>query len=332
MSSLKENKMGTMPIGRLLLTMALPMALSMLVQALYNVVDSAFVAKISDVNQDALNAVSLAFPVQNIMIGIATGTAVGVNALLSRALGERDADMVNRSALNGVFLAGLGMLLSALFGIFCAELFMRSQTSNEAVIAYGTAYIRIITIASFGIFGEIIFERLLQSTGRTIYTLVTQGTGAVLNIIFDPILIFGLFGLPRIITCEANYDRFLKLVDSPANGLTFCTGSLGASPDNDLVHMAGKYADRIPFLHLRNILRTGDRCFHEVGHPTECGSIDMYGIAKTLVEHGFDGYVRPDHGRMIWGETGRYGYGLYDRALGATYIAGLFEAIEKDRG
>ena len=118
MSSLKENKMGTMPIGRLLLTMALPMALSMLVQALYNVVDSAFVAKISDVNQDALNAVSLAFPVQNIMIGIATGTAVGVNALLSRALGERDPDMVNRSALNGVFLAGLGMLLSALFGIF----------------------------------------------------------------------------------------------------------------------------------------------------------------------------------------------------------------------
>ena len=161
-------------------------------------VDSAFVAKISDVNQDALNAVSLAFPVQNIMIGIATGTAVGVNALLSRALGERDADMVNRSALNGVFLAGLGMLLSALFGIFCAELFMRSQTSNEAVIAYGTAYIRIITIASFGIFGEIIFERLLQSTGRTIYTLFTQGTGAVLNIIFDPILIFGLFGLPRM--------------------------------------------------------------------------------------------------------------------------------------
>ena len=169
MSSLKENKMGTMPIGRLLLTMALPMALSMLVQALYNVVDSAFVAKISDVNQDALNAVSLAFPVQNIMIGIATGTAVGVNALLSRALGERN-------ALNGVFLAGLGMLLSALFGIFCAELFMRSQTSNEAVIAYGTAYIRIITIASFGIFGEIIFERLLPSTGRTIYTLFTQGT------------------------------------------------------------------------------------------------------------------------------------------------------------
>ncbi len=142
---------------------------------------------------------------------------------------------------------------------------------------------------------------------------------------------WSLFGLPRIITCEQNLDRFLNLVKSPANGLTFCTGSLGASADNDLVHMAGKYAEQIPFLHLRNILRTGDHCFHEVGHPTECGSNDMYGIVRALVENGFSGYVRPDHGRMIWGEKGRYGYGLFDRALGATYIAGLFEAVQKDR-
>ncbi|MBQ8742606.1 MAG: mannonate dehydratase [Clostridia bacterium] len=142
---------------------------------------------------------------------------------------------------------------------------------------------------------------------------------------------WGIFGLPRIITCEENLDRFLSLVDSDANGLTFCTGSLGASKGNDLVKMAGKYAKRIHFLHLRNIKITSDRQFHEVGHPTECGSIDMYGIARALCENGFDGYVRPDHGRMIWGETGRYGYGLFDRALGATYIAGLFEAIEKDR-
>ena len=141
---------------------------------------------------------------------------------------------------------------------------------------------------------------------------------------------WGLFGLPRIITTEKNLDRFLKLVDSPNNGLTFCTGSLGAGQENDLVKMAAKYADRIHFLHLRNIKFTGDKCFHEVGHPTECGSIDMYGIAKALVENGFDGYVRPDHGRMIWGEKGRYGYGLFDRALGATYIAGLFEALEKE--
>ena len=198
MDSLKENKMGVRPVGRLLFTMALPMALSMLVQALYNVVDSAFVAKISDVNQDALNAVSLAFPVQNIMIGVATGIAVGVNALLSRGLGEKNQEEVNRSALNGLFLALCGTVLAALFGIFGAEAFMRSQTHNQAVIAYGTTYIRIITIVSFGIFGEIIFERLLQSTGRTVYTLITQGTGAVINIILDPILIFGLCGMPRM--------------------------------------------------------------------------------------------------------------------------------------
>lgn len=198
MESLKENKMGVRPVGRLLFSMALPMALSMLVQALYNVVDSAFVAKISDVNQDALNAVSLAFPVQNIMIGVATGIAVGVNALLSRSLGEKNQDEVNRSALNGLFLALCGTVLAALFGIFGAEAFMRSQTHNTAVIAYGTSYIRIITIVSFGIFGEIIFERLLQSTGRTAYTLITQGTGAVINIILDPILIFGLCGMPRL--------------------------------------------------------------------------------------------------------------------------------------
>ena len=140
---------------------------------------------------------------------------------------------------------------------------------------------------------------------------------------------WGMFGLPRIITCEENYDRFLKLVDSPANGLTFCTGSLGADPNNDLIRMASKYADRIHFLHLRNIKYDGERCFEEVGHPTVCGSIDMFGIVKALVDKNWDGYVRPDHGRMIWGEKGRYGYGLFDRALGATYIAGLFEAIEK---
>ena len=143
---------------------------------------------------------------------------------------------------------------------------------------------------------------------------------------------WGIFGLPRIITDQKNIDRFLNIVPSKNNGLTFCTGSLGASTDNNLVEMAKKYAPRVHFLHLRNILITGEREFCEVGHPTECGSIDMYGIARALCENGFDGYVRPDHGRMIWGERGRYGYGLFDRALGATYIAGLFEGIEKTLG
>ena len=141
---------------------------------------------------------------------------------------------------------------------------------------------------------------------------------------------WGMFGLPRIITGKKNLQRFFDIVPATNHGLTLCTGSFGANPENDLVDMADSFADRIHFLHLRNIKITGDRQFEEVGHPTACGSIDMYGVAKALVKKGWDGYVRPDHGRMIWGETGRYGYGLFDRALGATYIVGLFEALEKE--
>lgn len=142
---------------------------------------------------------------------------------------------------------------------------------------------------------------------------------------------WGIFGLPRIITNEKNYERFLSLVDEKENGLTFCTGSLGADDGNDLVAMAAKFADRIHFAHIRNIKITGHRQFHEVAHPTDCGSLDIYGILKALHDNGFDGYVRPDHGRMIWGEKGRYGYGLFDRALGAAYITGVWEAIEKSK-
>ena len=140
---------------------------------------------------------------------------------------------------------------------------------------------------------------------------------------------WGMFGLPRIITCEKNYERFFEIAPYKENGITFCTGSLGANPQNNLVEMAAKFADKIHFLHLRNIKITGERRFEEVGHYTDCGSLDMFGIVKALVDNGFDGYVRPDHGRMIWGEKGIYGYGLFDRALGATYINGLFEAVEK---
>ncbi|MBQ7860583.1 MAG: mannonate dehydratase [Clostridia bacterium] len=142
---------------------------------------------------------------------------------------------------------------------------------------------------------------------------------------------YPIFGLPRIITNEENLDRFLKIVDSPANSLCLCTGSLGCAKTNDVVRMVRKYSamDRIAFMHIRNVLIMDDGSFEESGHLSKCGSIDMYEVVKALVETGFDGYVRPDHGRMIWGETGRPGYGLYDRALGATYINGLFEACEK---
>ncbi len=173
---------------------------------------------------------------------------------------------------------------------------------------------------------EVLWQNLERFLKKVIPTAAGVGIKMAIHPDDPP---WGIFGLPRIITCEKNLDRFLSLVDDEANGLTFCTGSLGASVENDLPHMAKKYAKRIHFAHLRNIKITGERCFEEVGHLSECGSLDMYAIVKNLVDGGFDGYVRPDHGRMIWGEMGRYGYGLFDRALGATYINGLFEAVER---
>ena len=142
---------------------------------------------------------------------------------------------------------------------------------------------------------------------------------------------WSIFGLPRIITNKKNIERFLKLYDSKYNGLTLCSGSLGADPNNDIPDMVRSFCDRIHFAHIRNIKITGERCFEESAHKTEAGSLDIFGIVKAYHDCGFDGYTRPDHGRMIWGETGRPGYGLYDRALGAVYINGIWEALEKTK-
>ncbi len=139
-----------------------------------------------------------------------------------------------------------------------------------------------------------------------------------------------MFGLPRIITGADSYDRMIEAVPNKHNGFTFCTGSLGAGRDNDLIAMAEKYARRIYFAHIRQLKFCGERDFTEAGHLTGAGNLDIYGIVKALVKGGFDGYVRPDHGRNIWGEDGKPGYGLYDRALGAAYLNGLFEAVEKE--
>ena len=190
-----ENKMGTMPVNKLLVSMSLPMIASMLVQALYNVVDSVFVAQISE---NALTAVSLAFPIQSLMIAVSSGTCVGINALLSRSLGEKRQKEANLSAVNGVFLAFVSYLVFALMGILGSHLFFASQTENREIVEFGTQYLTICLIFSFGIFMEMTFERIMQSTGRTIYSMVTQGTGAIINIILDPIMIFGLFGFPRL--------------------------------------------------------------------------------------------------------------------------------------
>lgn len=141
---------------------------------------------------------------------------------------------------------------------------------------------------------------------------------------------WSIFGLPRIITNEKNLERFLKLVDSKYNGLSLCSGSLGVAPTNDIPHLIRKFGDKVHFGHVRNIKRTGDKCFEESSHLSSDGSLDMYEIMKAYHDIGFEGPIRPDHGRMIWGETGRYGYGLYDRALGAAYLNGLWESIIKE--
>ena len=185
----EENKLGVMPITKLIWNMSLPIIASMLVQALYNIVDSWFVSRVSE---QALTAVSLAFPAQNLMIGLATGTAVGVNALMGRALGARLRERADRVANNGVFLAVVGFVISALLGLTCSDLFFRSQTQVESIIQMGNDYLRIVTIGSLGMFCQIMYERLLQGTGRSILSMYTQGLGAIINIILDPIFIFGL--------------------------------------------------------------------------------------------------------------------------------------------
>ena len=193
--TLRENKMGTMPENRLLLSMAVPMMISMLVQALYNIVDSIFVSRICE---DALTAVSMAFPWQNIVIAIAVGFGVGINALLSRALGQKNAERVNQVAVNGLLLALLSYLLVLVAGLIGIRAYMRTQTDIETIVNYGITYLNICILCSFGVFIEITFERFLQATGRTVYSMVTQLVGAITNIILDPILIFGLLGFPKM--------------------------------------------------------------------------------------------------------------------------------------
>ncbi len=191
----QENKMGAMPVNRLLISMSLPMMISMLVQALYNIIDSIFVSRI---NENALTAVSLAFPLQSLMIAFGVGTGVGINALLSRALGEKDSEKVNKAAVNGIFLDGVNFVIFLLIGLFATTPFYLSQTGDAEIFSYGKQYLSIVCCCSLGMFTQFVFERLLQSTGKTFYTMLTQGMGALINIILDPIFIFGYFGLPAM--------------------------------------------------------------------------------------------------------------------------------------
>ena len=211
-----ENKMGTMPVKQLIIAMSLPMMISMLVQALYNVVDSIFVAQIEE---DALTAVTLAFPMQNLMIAVGAGTGVGINALLSKALGEKRFDKSDAAANTGIFLSLLNFIAFLVIGFLLSEPFIRTQTADPKIIAYGTTYLRICCCMSVGVFFQITFERLLQSTGRTFYSMISQLTGAVINIIMDPILIFGLLGCPKMGVAGAAYATVLGQVIASFLGL-----------------------------------------------------------------------------------------------------------------
>ena len=215
---LPENKMGTMPIGKLLINMALPMIISMLVQALYNVVDSIYVSQISE---NAVTALSLAFPIQNLQIGFAVGIGVGVNALLSKSLGQKDQENANFAAGNGAVIMVIATIAFMIFGIVGVEPFFRIQTDVPATLEASITYTRICSIGCLGVFISILCERLLQSTGRTIYTMITQSFGAIINIILDPILIHGQRGLPAMGIAGAAWATIIGQWASAILGIIF---------------------------------------------------------------------------------------------------------------
>lgn len=263
------NKMGTMPINRLLLSMSLPMVAAMLVQALYNIVDSMFVAQLSE---NALTAVSLAFPVQNLMIAVSTGTGVGMNALISRSLGEGNRERANLIANNGVYLAIFSSIAFALLAFFGSGFFFRMQTDDLDIIRQGTAYIQVCSCLSIGVFLQIAFDRILQATGRTFYTMLTQGLGAILNIILDPILIFGLFGMPRLGISGAALATVLGQIAAACLSLWF-----NKKKNDDIVISPKKYG--LSAMAVKKI--------YAIGIPSICmasiGSIMTFGMNKILI-------------------------------------------------
>ena len=280
----KENKMGVMPVNKLLMNMSLPMMISMLVQALYNVVDSIFVSRI---DENALTAVSMAFPIQSLMIALGAGTGVGVNALLSRSLGEKDYDRVNKAAGNGIFLAGINYLVFLLVGILVTTPFYLSQTKDAQILSYGQQYLTIICCCSFGMYGQFIFERLLQSTGRTFYTMITQSIGAIINIILDPIFIFGYFGVPKMGVAGAALATILsQLLSAVLVIIATVSGQIVAGTIALVINI--KKNDEIQ-LRLKGFRPDGKIIarIYEVGIPSiimqAIGSVMTYGMNRILI-------------------------------------------------
>ena len=218
MDQLKENKMGTMSISKLVIAVSFPLMLSMLTQALYNIVDSMFV---SYIGENALTAVSLAYPVQNLMVAFAVGTGVGVNAVLSKRLGQKRFDEANNVAKHAFFLAACNVILFILLGYFFIEIYYKSQTNNADILKQSLEYTNIVVYGSIGLFGVIASNRLLQSTGKTVYVMITQMSGVVINLILDPILIFGLCGFPQMNIAGAALATIIGQIGSMGIGLYF---------------------------------------------------------------------------------------------------------------
>lgn len=216
--NLKENKMGVMSEGKLLVNMALPMIISMLVQALYNVVDSVYVSQVSE---SAVTALSLAFPVQNLQIGAAVGIGVGVNSLLSKSLGQKNQEAADRAAGNGIFLALIASVAFLIFGIFGARPYFAMQSQVEETVEGGAVYTSICCILTLGVFIGVLSERMLQATGRSVYTMITQGLGAIINIVLDPVFIHGWWGVPAMGIAGAAVATVIGQWCSAALGIYF---------------------------------------------------------------------------------------------------------------
>lgn len=265
------NKMGTMPVNKLLISLSLPMMISMLVQALYNVVDSIFVARICE---DALTAVSMAFPMQSLLIASATGTGVGLNALLSRSLGQNNRKLADKSAMNGLFIGLIAYIIFLLIGIFAVKPFYVVQTRDAAspITQYGIEYLQCVMIFSFGMYTQMLFERLLISTGRTMYSMITQTLGAIINIILDPIMIFGLCGMPALGVRGA--------------AIATVTGQCAAAAAAILLNIKKNSDIRLSFRKFRpdgNVIKT----ILSVGIPSmvmqAIGSVMVFGFNKILI-------------------------------------------------
>lgn len=249
----KENKMGTMPVKKLIVNMSVPMMFSMLVQALYNVVDSIFVAQISE---NALAAVTFAFPLQNLMVAFASGVGVGINSLLSKSLGEKEYDRANKTACMGIFLTVVNFLIFLFIGAFLTHPFIVSQTADPEIIEAGDTYLGIVCMLSVGLFFQITFERLLQSTGRTVLSMTSQLLGSVINIVLDPIMIFGYFGFPAMGVAGAAYATVLGQCIAACVALYF---NLHFNKEihfsfKNIIHPYGKIIGRIYYVAIPSIM------------------------------------------------------------------------------